>query len=451
MSRPHRQIHPTPAPVDALRSLWLAGLLGLLAAGAAGAQGEPAPEQPPLKEPPQEERPGTYYDAFGKGRGPEGESTAAPVDIDAAPRVAWINPAGGSWSDPGNWSGGAVPGEGDHAVVDLDGTYTVTLDADARITALTLGADGGTQTLALPAHAIALRGPGTIGPTGVLELAGGRITGDGDLIVGGTAVWTGGAMSGRGKARIAAGGRLRIVGDDRKVLSLRHIESSGRVEWSGAGSLVVTFAAQIHNLEQGHLLIDASALLDVYGPAGPAVDNAGTLIKSGSSTTIFEAPLTNSGTVILGGGSLHLLAGYTQTAGSTTLAAAELVAPGGVLIGGGSLGGEGSLKGRLTSSGRIDPDAALEVLGDYTQTADGSLHLDLGGEGNGDRLRISGRATLDGTLEVRWPAAGEPPRGGLEVLTFTAREGDFAAVEGLVGPGGRSLEARWADGALVLE
>lgn len=294
------------------------------------------------QDPPPEERQETYYDKFGHGHGhghghgpghgqvlEHGHGhghgghghghgfgrgippAPEPVDVDAAPRVTWTNAEGGSWSDAGNWSGGTVPGVNDHAVIDLAGTYTVVVDADTRVTALSLGAASGTQTLAIPRDALALRGPATIGPRGVVELAGGRITGDGDLVVQGEMEWSGGAMSGRGKARVEAGGRLAIVGDERKVLSLRHVENSGTMVWSGAGNLVVTFAAQIVNREGASFEISSGALLDVYGPAGPSVTNAGTLRVTSELIPRFETPLVNTGTLELERGGLHLLDGYS--------------------------------------------------------------------------------------------------------------------------------------------
>lgn len=266
------------------------------------------------QDPPAETRQGTYYDKFSHGHGAHGSgpgSAPQPVDLAAVPRVVWTNPAGGSWSDAGNWSGGVVPGEEDHAVIDLAGTYTVVVDADTRITALSLGAAQGRQTLAIPGDALALKGPATIGPRGVVELAGGRITGDGDLVVHGEMSWSGGAMSGRGKAKVAVGGRLAIVGDERKVLSLRHIENAGTLVWSGSGNLVVTFAARILNQEGASFEISSGALLDVYGPPGPSVYNAGTLRVTSELAPTFETPLVNAGTLELERSGIELLEGYS--------------------------------------------------------------------------------------------------------------------------------------------
>ena len=52
-----------------------------------------------------------------------------------AANVTWNNSTGnGLWSDPGNWAGGALPGEGDVAVIGSN----VTLDADATVLGVSL-------------------------------------------------------------------------------------------------------------------------------------------------------------------------------------------------------------------------------------------------------------------------------------------------------------------------
>ncbi len=68
--------------------------------------------------------------------------------------VYWINPAGGNWDTPGNWSTGAVPGLIDDVFITLDGTYTVTLTGSKSINSLILGdtVNTGVQTLLIQAN-----------------------------------------------------------------------------------------------------------------------------------------------------------------------------------------------------------------------------------------------------------------------------------------------------------
>jgi len=61
--------------------------------------------------------------------------------------VYWINPAGGLWSAPANWSTRRVPTATDHAIITLGGNYTVTVDKSDTVNSLTLGAGSGVQTL----------------------------------------------------------------------------------------------------------------------------------------------------------------------------------------------------------------------------------------------------------------------------------------------------------------
>jgi uncharacterized repeat protein (TIGR01451 family) len=61
--------------------------------------------------------------------------------------LAWINPAGGLWSDAANWSNGVVPGPSDIAFITLSGNYTVLVDRSVSVGTLTLGGASGNPTL----------------------------------------------------------------------------------------------------------------------------------------------------------------------------------------------------------------------------------------------------------------------------------------------------------------
>jgi uncharacterized repeat protein (TIGR01451 family) len=61
--------------------------------------------------------------------------------------LAWINPAGGLWSDAANWSNGVVPGPSDIAFITLSGNYTVLVDRTVSVGTLTLGGASGSPTL----------------------------------------------------------------------------------------------------------------------------------------------------------------------------------------------------------------------------------------------------------------------------------------------------------------
>lgn len=316
--------------------VFLVSLLALLlAASLVSAQ---PPDKPPAK-PSQD--PGVHG-GFSR-HGEPGRSSEKPFDPTGARRVTWIDPQGGSWNEPSKWSGGALPGEDEVAVIALEGTYEVTLDADAVVGGLELGGETGVRTLVLHRHTLKIRGASHVGDRGVLHLDGGIVTGPGDLEIAGRLQWSAGSMSGTGTLRIAPSGHLSLEGAQRKVLSLRPLENAGKAEWSGTGEWVLTFDAPVRNLEGGEWVLAADALLDVYGPPGPVFENAGTLRKRTSGTVTFEPPLRNTGRVEVEQGALELTAGFAQTAGATeVVAGAAIRAPGGFDIAGGTVSGKGS-------------------------------------------------------------------------------------------------------------
>jgi hypothetical protein len=315
--------------------LWLGSLLALvLAANLASAQ----PPEHPAGEP-RERAADSNFARRGKLSAPPAE----PFDITDARRVEWGNPRGGVWSDPANWNGGELPGEDEVAVLDMPGTYEVLVDADAIIGALRLEGGEGSRTVIVRRSSLKIRGASRVAANDVLHLDGGILTGSGDLEIAGHLRWSAGSMSGAGTTRIAPSGRLTLEGARRKVLSLRVLENAGHAEWRGTGAWVVTFDSVVRNLADGELTISATGLLDLYGPPGPLLENAGLLRKTTVAAITVEPPFRNRGRVVVEKGSLELLAGYVQTGGTTVVAAgAAIRSPAGFDIEGGTVEGEGS-------------------------------------------------------------------------------------------------------------
>jgi hypothetical protein len=159
-----------------------------------------------------------------------------------------------------------------------------------------------------------------------------------------------------------------------------------------------------------------------------SVNVAGTLVVNGN--------FANSGSVsLLVGSSLMVSGGYTQTNGSTTLSAATLSASGLVDLQGGTLSGSGTIAASLQNAGLIEVGGSgaaglLTITGDYTQTASGVLHIEIGGYNAGtdfDLLAIGGMATLDGALNVSFiNGFGSISGDTFQVVTFAAQSGTFA-------------------------
>ena len=145
--------------------------------------------------------------------------------------ISWTNPAGGNWSTGSNWSTGVAPGGTDDVVIDLPGTYTVTLDVSPTVNSLTLGASSGQQTLTGTSRTLTVNGATNIGGNGVLTLTSSTVAGTGAVTNQGTMslvgsvfgagvgltnqglTTVGGASSLNGPVSALAGGTLRMEGN----------------------------------------------------------------------------------------------------------------------------------------------------------------------------------------------------------------------------------------------
>ncbi len=236
--------------------------------------------------------------------------------------ITWNNAAGGNWGTAANWSPAQVPGSGDDAVIDLAGTYTVTVNVAASVSTLTLGGASGTQTLVIDSPTLTLAGASTVGANGVVSLGGGTLTGTGNLNVQGRMVWTGGTMSGNATTTVGGSG-LTLSGGANKDLSQRRLETTSTTNWSGTGSIRTGPGVLIHNTGTWNAQSDAS--LDAGLGGGASFDNDGTFRKTGGAgTTSFSIPLDNSASVQVQSGTLAFNSPTTHTGSLTVDPAATL-------------------------------------------------------------------------------------------------------------------------------
>ncbi|MFI5458602.1 MAG: beta strand repeat-containing protein, partial [Isosphaerales bacterium] len=222
-------------------------------------------------------------------------------------------------------------------------------------------------------------------------------------------------------------------------------------------------------------------VVDFYGGAGiggdgtGAFNNAGALISSAHGAAIGDA-FTNTGTVTVQQGSLGLgnatnsgtvtvapgatlgVLGYTQTAGATFLKGGTING-GSLSINAGALSGSGTINANVTNGGQVIPGGTgsvglLTINGNYTQTASGSLNVELGGTtaGSSDQLAVSGPASLDGTLNVSLINNFQPAVGNtFQVLSFGNSSGNFGTDNGLNLGGGLFLDPVFNAKVLTLD
>jgi hypothetical protein len=176
---------------------------------------------------------------------------------------------------------------------------------------------------------------------------------------------------------------------------------------------------------------NANALANLAGNSGAfTLQNGRSFTRTGD--------FSNTGTVTVLGSTFAVNGTFSQTGGATILGArATLSATGGVTILGGLLSGTGTVNADVINAAEVDVGASgapgvLTINGNYMQTADGVLHIDIGGSLPGtqfDQLVIVRQATLGGTLNVNLINSFSPKSGdSFKILTFAGSAGSFATV-----------------------
>ncbi len=144
-------------------------------------------------------------------------------------------------------------------------------------------------------------------------------------------------------------------------------------------------------------------------------NNLGTLQKTSPdpndpTTATIGVQFNNSGSVEVLNGTLQFTSTFTQTDGITLLDGGTLVSTNQPLnLNGGILGGVGLVNARVNNqAGTVRPGVAsraigtLQINGNYTQGANGVLHVELSANGH-DQLLIEGdnrTVSLNGVLRV---------------------------------------------------
>jgi fibronectin-binding autotransporter adhesin len=285
----------------------------------------------------------------------------------------------------------------------------------------------------------------TSGTLPALNLSGGTLAGSGALTVTGASTWSGGTISGSGPLTFDAGATVTMPGTNAATLS-RPLVNQGTINFAAASSAMLIDGVPVTN--SGTFDIQSSQNILVTAGTPPFVNN-GTLKKSsGAGAVQFAAPLSNSGLVQVGAGTLNFSGVYAQTAGTTEVQAGATLQTGTLSLNGGSLVGNGTIAGTVANHAVVAPGASpgtLTINGDYVQASNGVLNIQVGGTTPGteyDRLLVSGNVTLDGSLNVLpinsfVPAAGN----AFQVLTFGGRPAytAFAFINGLAYGSGTTL------------
>lgn len=182
---------------------------------------------------------------------------------------------------------------------------------------------------------------------------------------------------------------LTGLGDNQRTLTLRNgsVLNSTRTTFSNSGTLS----------------LDRSALFTLSG----SIANTGT-VSANNDSRIGADSFSNAGTVTLANlAELILTGAYQQSAGLTRLTDGSLTGSTIELLGG-ALEGSGIVLGNVRNAAEVviagrGTNGVLVVIGDYTQTATGTLFVDVGGYTWGldlDFLLVTGQVQLDGILNI---------------------------------------------------
>ena len=299
---------------------------------------------------------------------------------------AWQAAVDGSWLDEAAWTPAGVP----------DATRTVCLTAAGAPHTVTLTGAGSAKTLA-------------VGAAATLEVAGSSAGGDAALSV----AAAGSSVTNSGTIRLTSVGGASAA---------RFSASSGRIVNVGT----LRFAA------------GAGGARQITGD----VTNAGAVDVEASASV--SGAVETAGTVdVAAGATLEITSALTQTAGTTHVDGS--IAAAGVALNGGVLSGSGAVGGPLTNRAAIEPGTStgiLAVSGSYTQTAQGTLRVEVNGATAGtgyDRLAVTGTAALGGTLDID-AAPGLNVGDTFLVVTAATRTGKFKTIRGRDLGGGLAID-----------
>ncbi len=404
--------------------------------------------------------------------------------------IDWLKAASGDWSRGSNWVGGIAPGPGDDAVIEVGGTYTVTISTAVSARSLTFDNSQATieETRAgsLTLAGALVFGAGTFalnaGTTtvGALTQSGGEFIGAGRVAVSGTTILSGGGMEGGDSARrqghLEAQGQLIIAGGT-ALDGGWTLTADGTTDWT-SGTLYFGYNPGGTSAGGTNTFVNAKAAsfddqnaagyeIDQYTGTG-IFDNAGLFDKtaaSGGSTTTITTAFDNSGTLEVDAGTVELAGGGTDSgrftgagviefAGGastlTSLGAKSSVTAAEVLFAGGTtdIAGHYDVSGSTTvGGGTANFRAAVTSLGSNLAITGGIA--DLGRNSmtvttltqSGGSLADTGAVTASGTTLLSG--------GGMEGGSSTARHGKLVAEGALLIAGGTALDGGWtvtADG-----
>jgi autotransporter-associated beta strand protein/T5SS/PEP-CTERM-associated repeat protein len=287
-----------------------------------------------------------------------------------------------------------------------------------------------TTSTAPASGVVALANSGTLSCLG-LQLGDGA-TGSGTLTIGGAASALDVGSAGVLMSQNGASSTLDLTGGI--------VDIAGNITDGGAGVSTLTLDGATLDL-LNHAIGGATPIDNLSFRSGTLknvaqINNGAGLTKTGPGALYLNTPNTYTGSTTISQGTLFVV----NSSGSGTGTGSVFVSSGATLAGPGRIAGPVQNSGSTAPAGIVGSAiGTLTLQSSYTQTAGGSLDIEIGGASVRDRLAVTGPATLAGTLNVTLingfvPASGDT----FDILTASARSGTFGTVNVPLLPAGRS-------------
>ncbi len=319
----------------------------------------------------------------------------------------WTNTSGGLWTTASNWSEG-VPTSGLNAIIDLPGTYTVTISGAETANSLTITdtaatlTGSGTLTLgALFNQGNVEAGPGdtlTIDPSTIAN-TGGTIeaTGGGTLVLSDTTVTNnGGTIAAHGAGSSVELSDATIAGGTLSTDSLMSV-SGGVIEIVPAGGTNVSaFDGSANAVTvDGYVQVEAGANLELIG----TIHNEGTIDVDGAQPANLVIDGIGGIVTVDGGGTITLDGSTDSIIGASGGGTLENVND--IISGAGTIGlSGGALTFQNDAGGTVNADLSGQTLfvdTGHTVTNNGLMEATNGGILDvADNVGGSGRVTISG-------------------------------------------------------
>jgi hypothetical protein len=216
------------------------------------------------------------------------------------------------------------------------------------------------------------------------------------------------------------------------------------VEFANFANTVQLFTGSsvVGNLALGtnpgtNLILDGPGTQSLRQAVTGTITNSGNLTKQGAGTWIIDEELDAPV-------STNVLAGVL-TVNNTLNSPYVTVQSGATLM------GAGNISGSVTNFGTISPGnspGALTISGNYTQARSGTFNVQIASATSYDRLAVTGRANLDGTLRLTL-LSGYRPVSTDQFTILTAGKGISGTFRTVIGPTGLPLQVIYGQHGVV--